>query len=194
MLPVIHATNTSRFQIKVDNVALRLIEDRPPPNITSPGTPPIDVAVPTLLITRDKSGLFSIRAPGKPPPQGPRPSQTSQVNDRLTSSPLLLLLQDVGGGGSDNNGSESPSSSESRARNRLETELQQRASLLAADNANMRAAAESASAEVQALKKRIQGRVYLTTLLLPRFPKLRAACPPRYCSEATHLVLLPSEL
>ena len=53
-----------RLQIKVDNIALRLVEDRPPPNITSPGTPPIDLAVPTLLILRDKSGLFSIRAPG----------------------------------------------------------------------------------------------------------------------------------
>ena len=57
-----------RLQIRVDNIALRLVEDRPPPNITSPGTPPIDVAIPTLLIVRDKSGLFSIRAAGKQTP------------------------------------------------------------------------------------------------------------------------------
>ena len=50
----------------------------------------------------------------------------------------------------------SSSSATSAARNRLETELQQRAALLAADNANMRAAVESSNAELQALKKRIQ--------------------------------------
>ena len=49
----------------MDNIALRLVEDRPPPNITSPGTPPIDLAIPTLLIVRDKSGLFSIRSTGE---------------------------------------------------------------------------------------------------------------------------------
>ena len=54
-----------QLQIKVDNIALRLVEDRPPPNITSPGTPPIDLAIPTLLIVRDKSGLFSIRSTGE---------------------------------------------------------------------------------------------------------------------------------
>ena len=64
---------------------------------------------------------------------------------------------DSGDGGTEG-GSDSPSSSAARARHRLETELQQRASLLAADNANMRAAVDSANAEMQALKKRIQAR------------------------------------
>ena len=69
---------------------------------------------------------------------------------------------DSGTGG----GSDSPSSSAARARHRLETELQQRASLLAADNANMRAAVDGANAEMQALKKRIQARLlsYICTM------------------------------
>lgn len=52
-------------KIQLDNIALHLIEDRPSPNITSPGSLPIDVAIPALTITRDKSGLFSIQPSGK---------------------------------------------------------------------------------------------------------------------------------
>ena len=77
---------------------------------------------------------------------------------------------DSGDSGTDG-GSDSPSSSAARARHRLETELQQRASLLAADNANMRAAVESANAEMQALKKRIQARFlsYICTFTFTDF-------------------------
>lgn len=53
------------FQIRLDNIALHLIEDRPSPNITSPGSLPIDVAIPALTITRDKSGMFSVQSAGK---------------------------------------------------------------------------------------------------------------------------------
>ena len=138
-----------QLQIKVDNIALRLVEDRPPPNITSPGTPPIDLAIPTLLIVRDKSGLFSIRSTGE---------QFAGINfEWLPTFYTDVYPPDSGDSGTDG-GSDSPSSSAARARHRLETELQQRASLLAADNANMRAAVDSANAEMQALKKRIQAR------------------------------------
>ena len=71
-----------QLQIKVDNIALRLVEDRPPPNITSPGTPPIDLAIPTLLIVRDKSGLFSIRSTGEQFPS-------------INSDRLLIFYPDV---------------------------------------------------------------------------------------------------
>ena len=73
-------------------------------------------------------------------------------------SPLSLPDSEDSSGSKTDDGSGSPSSSSAttRARNRLETELQQRAALLAADNANMRAAVESANTEMHALKKRIQ--------------------------------------
>ena len=48
----------------MENIALHLIEDRPSANITSPGSLPVDLAIPSLTITRDKTGLFSIQAAG----------------------------------------------------------------------------------------------------------------------------------
>ena len=53
------------FQIQIENITLHLIEDRPSPNITSPGSVPIDLSIPSLTITRDKSGLFSIQPSGE---------------------------------------------------------------------------------------------------------------------------------
>ena len=49
------------LRIQLENLALHLVEDRPSKNITSPGSLPIDVAIPSLLVTRDRSGLFSIQ-------------------------------------------------------------------------------------------------------------------------------------
>ena len=51
-------------QVHLENIALHLIEDRPSSNITSPGSLPIDLAIPFLTITRDKTGLFSIQPTG----------------------------------------------------------------------------------------------------------------------------------
>ncbi len=53
------------LKIGVENVTLHLVEDRPSPNITCPGRLPIDVAVPALVITRDRSGLFSLQPGGE---------------------------------------------------------------------------------------------------------------------------------
>jgi hypothetical protein len=46
------------------NLALHLVEDRPSANASSPGSLPIDVAIPSLTIVREKSGLFSIQPTG----------------------------------------------------------------------------------------------------------------------------------
>lgn len=53
------------FQIYLENIALRLNEDRPPNNITSPGPIPIDLNVSKLRIARDTSGVFHIEPVGK---------------------------------------------------------------------------------------------------------------------------------
>ena len=59
--------NESLFisQVLLENITLRLNEDRPPNNITSPGPIPIDVSVSKLRITRDAAGVFHIEPAGK---------------------------------------------------------------------------------------------------------------------------------
>lgn len=53
------------FQIYLENISLRLNEDRPPNNITSPGPIPIDLNISKLRIARDMSGVFHIEPVGK---------------------------------------------------------------------------------------------------------------------------------
>ncbi|XP_020279805.1 UHRF1-binding protein 1 isoform X2 [Pseudomyrmex gracilis] len=48
------------MQIYLENISLRLNEDRPPNNITSPGPIPIDLNISKLRIERDTSGVFHI--------------------------------------------------------------------------------------------------------------------------------------
>lgn len=49
------------FQIKITGGKLKLIEDRPPVNITSPGAPPIKVAIPhEIHIRRDEYGVIYV--------------------------------------------------------------------------------------------------------------------------------------
>ena len=52
------------LKVELVNLALHLVEDRPPANATSPGSLPVDVAIPSLTIVREKSGLFSIQPTG----------------------------------------------------------------------------------------------------------------------------------
>ena len=40
---------------------MHLVEDRPSKNVSSPGSLPIDLAIPALFVTRDRSGLFSLQ-------------------------------------------------------------------------------------------------------------------------------------
>ncbi|XP_001601171.2 UHRF1-binding protein 1-like isoform X3 [Nasonia vitripennis] len=48
------------MKILLENITVRLNEDRPPNNITSPGPIPIDLSISKLRITRDISGVFHI--------------------------------------------------------------------------------------------------------------------------------------
>ncbi|XP_025997064.1 UHRF1-binding protein 1-like isoform X2 [Solenopsis invicta] len=48
------------MQIYLENISLRLNEDRPPNNITSPGPIPIDFNISKLRIARDINGVFHI--------------------------------------------------------------------------------------------------------------------------------------
>ncbi|XP_018565221.1 UHRF1-binding protein 1-like [Anoplophora glabripennis] len=48
------------MQVSIENVQIRLNEDRPPVNITSPGPVPIDLNVTQLYIVRNEDGVFNI--------------------------------------------------------------------------------------------------------------------------------------
>ncbi|CAG5077279.1 Similar to Uhrf1bp1l: UHRF1-binding protein 1-like (Mus musculus) [Cotesia congregata] len=48
--------------LMLNNIFIKLIEDRPPNNITSPGPVPIDLAVQHLKVVRDKNGLINIES------------------------------------------------------------------------------------------------------------------------------------
>jgi len=132
------------MEVHLENIALHLIEDRPSSNITSPGSLPIDLAIPFLTITRDKTGLFSIQPTG---------------NDNQSSNACASLPEVTGGPGNLNSKNQSAITSMSHHLDlvrsgvaSIETELQQRASLLAVDNANLRNILENSSGEIAALR------------------------------------------
>ena len=173
----------------MENIALHLIEDRPSSNITSPGSLPVDLAIPYLTITRDKTGLFSIQPTGKlslsifsRKYRSPEPiitlkynlalkyyhpgnaglsesSQQGQPKDSRSSIACASLPEVTGGPGNLNSKNHNAMSSMSHHLDlvrsgvaSIETELQQRASLLAVDNANLRNILENSSSEVAALR------------------------------------------
>lgn len=45
----------------LENLRLHLVEDRPPVNITSPGSVPIDLHIGKMRVTRDASGTFHLQ-------------------------------------------------------------------------------------------------------------------------------------
>ncbi|XP_055588824.1 bridge-like lipid transfer protein family member 3B isoform X2 [Uranotaenia lowii] len=49
------------MEVMVENVRINLIEDRPPVNITSPGTLPINAVIGRMFITRDAAGVFYLQ-------------------------------------------------------------------------------------------------------------------------------------
>lgn len=53
------------LQIYLESISLRLNEDRPPNNITSPGPIPIDLNIAKLKIIRDANGVFHIEPVGR---------------------------------------------------------------------------------------------------------------------------------
>ena len=136
-------------------MALHLVEDRPSKNITSPGSLPIDLAIPSLFVTRDKSGLFSL--------------QPSNVNmgshSNAHASIPEVKRRSTSGGSSDPLGVAASASEAAGGSSHMdlvrsgvasiEEELQQRASLLAVDNANLRSIVEQSNAQLHSLRCKV---------------------------------------
>lgn len=53
------------LQIYLESISLRLNEDRPANNITSPGPIPIDLNISKLRVVRDTNGVFHVEPVGK---------------------------------------------------------------------------------------------------------------------------------
>lgn len=49
------------MEIMLENLKITLIEDRPPINITSPGSVPINLQIGNMHITRNEMGIFEIQ-------------------------------------------------------------------------------------------------------------------------------------
>lgn len=49
------------MEISLENLKLTLIEDRPPVNITSPGSIPINLQIGRMCIKRNEMGIFEIQ-------------------------------------------------------------------------------------------------------------------------------------
>lgn len=63
------------LQILLENVRLHLVEDRPPVNVTSPGTQPIDLSIGCMRIIRDSTGVINLQ-----------PSETVAVDPTQTQN------------------------------------------------------------------------------------------------------------
>lgn len=69
------------MEIYLENTCIRLNEDRPPINITSPGPVPIDLTISKLKISRDKNGIFHIDSA----------INNTQINDVMSSTETELI-------------------------------------------------------------------------------------------------------
>lgn len=56
--------NIILLQVFLENIQLNLIEDRPPVNITSPGSVPVNLNFGRLNVKRDSQGIFHIQPIG----------------------------------------------------------------------------------------------------------------------------------
>lgn len=65
--------------VDMENIRLTLVEDRPPVNITSPGSNPINLDIGKMKITRDEIGIFHIQPVSDS-------SSSSNKNDRQLAS------------------------------------------------------------------------------------------------------------
>ena len=66
---------------------MRLTEDRPPNNITSPGVVPLDLAIPALRVSRDREGVFTVHQAGDPGGSGSSDSVLESVGTERACSP-----------------------------------------------------------------------------------------------------------
>lgn len=85
------------MEVLLENVKVNLIEDRPPVNITSPGTLPMNLAIGRMFVTRDDAGVFYLQpldktgeASGKTPDNV---ADTSKDRNREVLSLQLVMQQ-----------------------------------------------------------------------------------------------------
>lgn len=78
-------------QILLENVRLHLIEDRPPVNVTSPGSVPIDLAIGCMRIRRDETGVVQLQPANVLSSNGG--GDTTVITDRSGRDREVLALQ-----------------------------------------------------------------------------------------------------
>ncbi|CAO1340850.1 unnamed protein product [Diamesa hyperborea] len=89
------------MDVDLQNITINIIEDRPPVNITSPGVPPINLAIGRMKVTRDLSGVFHLQPSDMSTEQGPENVNVTQEDlnwqkkerDREMLSMQLVMQQ-----------------------------------------------------------------------------------------------------
>ncbi|KAF0290662.1 UHRF1-binding protein 1 [Amphibalanus amphitrite] len=116
------------IELHLERLKVRLTEDRPPNNITSPGVVPLDLSIPSLRVTRDKEGVFTVHQTAAADQSGnpcrPGDASTSASRVDVTSS-----FNNPGGGGGGGGCPPAVVSELARLRQRcqlLENQLEQR--------------------------------------------------------------------
>lgn len=72
---------------------MHLVEDRPPVNITSPGSVPIDLSIGKMRVTRDESGRFQIQPHEEVETETSTAATTATVGQKKERDRELLSLQ-----------------------------------------------------------------------------------------------------
>lgn len=67
--------------MSLENVGLTIIEDRPPVNITSPGSVPINLKIGKMRIKRDCNGIFQLQPENDEPAETPATSKASNIDE-----------------------------------------------------------------------------------------------------------------
>ncbi|XP_029709447.2 bridge-like lipid transfer protein family member 3B isoform X1 [Aedes albopictus] len=81
------------MEVMLENVKINLIEDRPPVNITSPGTLPINLAIGRMFITRDDAGVFYLQPMDKGDGAHPTLARRTEQDSRKERDREVLSLQ-----------------------------------------------------------------------------------------------------
>uniref|UniRef100_A0A1Q3F3C1 Uncharacterized protein n=1 Tax=Culex tarsalis TaxID=7177 RepID=A0A1Q3F3C1_CULTA len=81
------------MEVLLENVKINLIEDRPPVNITSPGTLPMNVAIGRMFVTRDDAGVFYLQPLDKTAEGGPTGKSSNNVDTSKDRNREVLSFQ-----------------------------------------------------------------------------------------------------
>lgn len=80
------------MEVLLENVKVNLIEDRPPVNITSPGTLPMNLAIGRMFVTRDAAGVFYLQ-PMEKTAEGSSHKTADNVDSSKDRNREVLTLQ-----------------------------------------------------------------------------------------------------